>query len=247
MLVIAGFLVALGMSQRPDGLGLDAESEIAAYRTAISKCPGHAVIVLPPNTPDAVFLPIRRRAPGATRQDPSHGVSWGISISMDRLGEGFRSGVLEIFKRSGDNFGTTTRLPFRLIGNHGHIQCKVLSTVPLPVSAEKDLLIDAAGRESRLVFVDSPPKVIVALKKKGIRAVPNSTFKKDADYVATGFIRIDRPFVRWFAKNHALVTLATCFRPKGGDVTYSSGGPYELRWIKGKLNLKCLTDQWAGE
>jgi len=232
---------------RYDLLGLDSKSEIAAYQSAIFTCPKDKVVVLQRNTPDSVYLPLRRSYAHVTRQYPEKGTLWAVSISMDHFGGGIRSGRLEIFKRSGDDIGPTRFVPFRFVGRHGRVYWQALATTALPVSAESDLLVDVAGAVSRPGFVDTSSNVIDAMRKRGIRAVMGSTFKKDEDYVATGFIRIERPFVRWFTKDHALVTLSTYFRPKGGDVTYSSGGPYDLRWIKGKLRLKCLADQWAGE
>ena len=232
---------------RVDDLGLDAESEIAAYRLAISKCPETKTFELPRNTPDRVFFPLRRSFAGVTRELPKENGYRDLSILPDKLGGGIRSGVLDLIFRTGYDINQPDRVPYLFVGQHGHVRCQALSTASLPVSVEADVLADAAGTEARPVFVDSPQSVIDALKKRGVRAFADKTFKKNEEHLATGFIRIERPFVRWFSADHALATLATYYRPKGGDVTYSLGGPYELRWVKGKLRLKLLRDLWAGE
>lgn len=239
--------VASAHLDRVDDLGLDAESEIAAYRLAISKCSVTKVFELPRNTPDRVFLPLKRSFTGVTRQFPKETFHWDLSILPDKLGGKIKSGVLDLIILTGYDINQPTRVPYLLVGQHGHVRCQALSTAALPVSVEADVLADAAGKEARPVFVDSPQSVIDVLKKRGVRAFPDKTFKKDEDHLATGFIRIERPFVRWFSRDHAFASFTTYFRPKGGDVTYSSGGPYELRWVDGKVRVKRLSELWAGE
>ena len=94
--------VASAHLDRVDDLGLDAESEIAAYRLAISKCPVTNVFELPRNTPNRVFLPLQRLFAGVTRQLPKENGYWDLSISPDKLGNAVRSGVLDLIFRTGN-------------------------------------------------------------------------------------------------------------------------------------------------